>query len=77
MKEGSSGGASLCKGFHEGYLDRGFLYWGIILIIIIIILLLLLLILLLLLLLLRARGHQEYKSGGHLELWQRNRAPIN
>jgi hypothetical protein len=51
MKEGSSGGASLCKGFHEGDLEGGFLYWGT-----------------LLLLLLGARGHQEYKSGGHLEL---------
>jgi hypothetical protein len=46
MIEGSSCGASLCKGFHEGYLEGGFLYWGIILIIIIIILLLLLLLLL-------------------------------
>jgi len=28
MKEGSSGGASLCEGFHEGDLERGLLYWG-------------------------------------------------
>jgi hypothetical protein len=28
MKEGSSGGASLCKGFHEGGLEGGLLYWG-------------------------------------------------
>jgi hypothetical protein len=27
MKEGSSGGASLCEGFHEGDLEGGFLYW--------------------------------------------------
>ena len=24
----SSGGASLCKGFHEGDLEGGLLYWG-------------------------------------------------
>jgi hypothetical protein len=28
MKEGSSGGASLCEGFHEGDLEGGLLYWG-------------------------------------------------
>jgi len=28
MKEDSSGGASLCKGFHEGDLGGGLLYWG-------------------------------------------------
>ena len=28
MKEGSSGGASLCEGFHEGELEGGVLYWG-------------------------------------------------
>jgi len=28
MKEGSSGGASLCEGFHEWYLEEGLLYWG-------------------------------------------------
>jgi hypothetical protein len=28
MKEGSSGGASLCEGFHQGDLERGLLYWG-------------------------------------------------
>jgi hypothetical protein len=28
MKERSSGGASLCKGFHEGNLEGGLLYWG-------------------------------------------------
>ena len=28
MKEGSSGGASLCEGFHEGDLAGGLLYWG-------------------------------------------------
>jgi hypothetical protein len=28
IKEGSSGGASLCEGFHEGYLEGGLLYWG-------------------------------------------------
>jgi len=28
MKEGSSGGASLCEGCHEGDLEGGFLYWG-------------------------------------------------
>jgi len=27
MKEGSSGGTSLCEGFHEGYLEGGLLYW--------------------------------------------------
>ena len=27
-KEGSSGGASFCKGFHEGDLQGGLLYWG-------------------------------------------------
>ena len=27
MKEGSSGGASLCEGFHEGDLEGGLLYW--------------------------------------------------
>jgi len=29
MKEGSSGGASLCKGFHEGDFEGGLPYWGI------------------------------------------------
>jgi len=28
MKEGCSGGASLCEGFHEGDLGGGLLYWG-------------------------------------------------
>jgi hypothetical protein len=28
MKEGSSGGESLCEGFHEGDLEGRFLYWG-------------------------------------------------
>jgi len=28
MKEGSSGGASLCEGFHQGELEGGLLYWG-------------------------------------------------
>jgi hypothetical protein len=28
MKDGSSGGASLCKGFHEGDLEGELLYWG-------------------------------------------------
>ena len=28
MKEGSSGGASLCEGFHQGGLEGGLLYWG-------------------------------------------------
>jgi len=28
MKEGCSGGASLCKEFHEGDLEDGLLYWG-------------------------------------------------
>jgi len=28
MKEGSSGGAYLCEGFHKGDLERGLLYWG-------------------------------------------------
>jgi len=28
MTEGSSGGASLCEGFHEGELEGGLLYWG-------------------------------------------------
>ena len=28
MKEGSSGGASLCEGFNEGDLGGGPLYWG-------------------------------------------------
>jgi len=28
MKEGCNGGASLCKGFHEGDLEGGLLYWG-------------------------------------------------
>jgi len=28
MKEGSSGGASLCEGFHEEDLEGGLLYWG-------------------------------------------------
>jgi len=28
MKESSSGGASLCEGFHEGDLEGGLLYWG-------------------------------------------------
>jgi len=50
MKEGSSGGASLCEGYHERDLEGGLHYWGT------------------LLLLLGARGHQEYKSGGQLEL---------
>ena len=27
MKEGSSCGASLCEGFHEGDLGGGLLYW--------------------------------------------------
>jgi hypothetical protein len=27
MKKGCSGEAFLCKGFHEGDLERGFLYW--------------------------------------------------
>jgi hypothetical protein len=27
MKEGSSGGASLCEGFHEEDLERRLLYW--------------------------------------------------
>jgi len=29
MKEGSRNGASLCQGFHEGDLEGGFLFWGI------------------------------------------------
>jgi len=28
MEECSSGGASLCEGFHEGGLEGGLLYWG-------------------------------------------------
>jgi hypothetical protein len=28
MKEGSSGGATLFEGFHEGALGGGLLYWG-------------------------------------------------
>ena len=28
MKEGSSGGASLCEGFHEGDFEGGLRYWG-------------------------------------------------
>ena len=28
MKEGSSVGASLCEGFHEGDLEEWLLYWG-------------------------------------------------
>jgi len=28
VKEGSSGVASLCEGFHEGDLEGGLLYWG-------------------------------------------------
>jgi hypothetical protein len=28
MKEGCSGGASLCEGFHEGDLEGVLLYWG-------------------------------------------------
>jgi hypothetical protein len=28
MKEGSSGGASLCEGFHEEDLEGQLLYWG-------------------------------------------------
>jgi len=28
MNEGCSGGASLCKGYHEGDLVGGLLYWG-------------------------------------------------
>ena len=28
MKEGFSGGASLCEGFHEGDLGGEHLYWG-------------------------------------------------
>ena len=28
MKEGSSAGASLCEGFHEGDLEGGLRYWG-------------------------------------------------
>jgi hypothetical protein len=28
MKEGSSGGASLCEGFHQGYLEGASFYWG-------------------------------------------------
>jgi hypothetical protein len=28
MKEGRSGGASLCEGFHEGDFEVGLLYWG-------------------------------------------------
>jgi hypothetical protein len=27
MKEGSSGGASQCRGFHDGDLEGGLLYW--------------------------------------------------
>jgi len=27
MKEGSSDGASLCGGFHEGNIEGGLLYW--------------------------------------------------
>jgi hypothetical protein len=28
MKEGSSSGASLCEGFHEGDFEERLLYWG-------------------------------------------------
>jgi len=28
MKKGSGGGASVCKGFHEGDFGGGLLYWG-------------------------------------------------
>jgi len=28
MKKGSSGGASLCEGFHDGDLEGGLLYCG-------------------------------------------------
>ena len=28
MKEGSSGGAPLCEGFHEGDFEGRLLYWG-------------------------------------------------
>jgi len=28
MKEGSSGGAFLCEGVHEGDLEGGLLHWG-------------------------------------------------
>jgi len=28
MKEGCSGGPSLCEGLHEGDLEGGLLYWG-------------------------------------------------
>jgi hypothetical protein len=28
MKKGSSGGAYLSEGFHEGDLEGGLLYWG-------------------------------------------------
>jgi hypothetical protein len=28
MKEGASGGVSLCEEFHEGNLEGGPLYWG-------------------------------------------------
>jgi hypothetical protein len=28
MKEGSSGGASLCEGFHQGAIEEEVLYWG-------------------------------------------------
>jgi hypothetical protein len=28
IKEGSSGGASLSEGFHQGDLEVGLLYWG-------------------------------------------------
>jgi hypothetical protein len=28
MKEGSSGGASLCERFHEGEIGGGLVYWG-------------------------------------------------
>jgi len=28
MKEGSSGGASLCEGFHQRDLEGELLYWG-------------------------------------------------
>jgi len=28
IKEDSTGGASLCEGFHEGDLEGGHIYWG-------------------------------------------------
>jgi hypothetical protein len=57
MKEGFSGGASVCEGFHQGDFEGGFIYWGTLLLLL---LLLLIFFLLLLLLLLRARGRQGY-----------------